>query len=83
MPLNVTLAPGGGSEVVRLHRGQVASFSLSYTLLPAVDEEFCPEGAALQVVPPGSREPLLVRLSITPCNHGALLVTPIAAGRKG
>jgi len=69
-PTRVPLAPGA-----------VASFGYSYSNVPSGNATACAPPATLtQVTPPDERDRLSVRVALSPCEGGRVLVGPVRAG---
>ncbi|MGH9108064.1 MAG: DUF4232 domain-containing protein [Acidimicrobiales bacterium] len=64
---------------VRLAPRAVARFSLAYEDVPVGGETSCPTSAQAEVTPPGDFTHVVVGLSIAPCDHGTVHVSPVYA----
>ena len=71
------------SSPVTIPPGQSGSFNIGYSDVPTGTETTCPTSAALQITPPGVTGHLTLTASLTPCNGGTLVVSPILAGATG
>ena len=65
-PALVTVPPGGS-----------AFFTLSWSDVPVGNETTCPQASQLAVIPPNEFAPLLVPVSLAPCNAGTVHVSAI------
>ena len=65
-PALVTVAPGGS-----------AYFTLSWSDVPVGNETTCPQASQLAVIPPNEFAPLLVPVTLAPCNAGTVHVSAI------
>ena len=72
MPSTVVLAPG-----------EVASFDLGFSHVPAGGQTSCPAAQSLAVTAPGDRHPVPVQVAADPCDGGHLAVSPLVAGDQG
>jgi hypothetical protein len=71
-PSTVVLAPG-----------EVASFDLGFSHVPAGGQTSCPAAQSLTVTPPGDSHPVPVQAVADPCDGGLLAVSPFVAGDQG
>jgi hypothetical protein len=68
---------------VTIPPGQSGSFNIGYSDVPTGTETTCPTSAALQITPPAVTGHLTLTASLTPCNGGTLVVSPILTGATG
>lgn len=71
-PATVVLAPG-----------EVTSFDLGFSHVPAGGQTVCPAAQSLAVTPPGDSHPVPVQTGADPCDGGHLAVSPLVAGDQG
>jgi hypothetical protein len=86
VPLSAQVSDGGTSFTpakanlapmrLRLSAVTHAAFVVQFTDVPAGTQTTCPAAAALNVYPPGSATAFNVTYAFTPCNGGAVDVSP-------
>lgn len=69
--------------LVTLGPGQVAHINIGYSDVPVGTESSCPMATALQVIPPNATDHLTVTMSLSPCDQGKLVTSPVLSGPGG
>ncbi|MGZ4599534.1 MAG: DUF4232 domain-containing protein [Oryzihumus sp.] len=75
--------PARTPSTVVLAPGEVASFDLGFSHVPAGGQTACPAAQSLAVTAPGDSHPVPVQTAADPCDGGHLAVSPLVAGDQG
>lgn len=75
--------PARKPSTVVLAPGEVASFDLGFSHVPAGGQTSCPAAQSLAVTTPGDSHPVPVQVGADPCDGGHLAVSPLVAGDQG
>ncbi|HET7660761.1 MAG TPA: DUF4232 domain-containing protein [Oryzihumus sp.] len=75
--------PARTPSTVVLAPGEVASFDLGFSHVPAGGQTSCPAAQSLAVTTPGDSHPVAVQAVADPCDGGHLAVSPLVAGDQG
>jgi hypothetical protein len=71
----LTNLPGPASFTVPA--GGSAYFTLSWSDVPVAGETTCPRATQLAVIPPDEYDPLIVPVTLAPCNSGTVHVSAV------
>jgi hypothetical protein len=66
-----------GPQTVDVAPGGTADFTLSWSDVPVGNETTCPPATQLAVIPPDELAPLIVALTLAPCNAGTIHVSAV------
>ncbi|MGN6636687.1 MAG: DUF4232 domain-containing protein [Oryzihumus sp.] len=75
--------PARKPSTVVLAPGEVASFDLGFSHVPAAGQPPCRAAQSLAVTPPGDSRAVAVQAGADPCDSGHLAVSPLVAGDQG
>jgi Protein of unknown function (DUF4232) len=66
-----------GPATVTVPAGGAADFTLSWSDVPVGGETTCPQATQLAVIPPNEFSPLIVPVTLAPCNFGTVHVSAV------
>ena len=66
-----------GAALVTAPAGGTADFTLSWGDVPVGNETICPQATQLAVIPPDEVDPLVVPVTLAPCNSGTVHVSAV------
>jgi hypothetical protein len=73
-----------GAQTVDVAPGGSADFTLSWSDVPVGNETTCPPATQLAVIPPDELAPLIVAVTLAPCNAGTIRVSAVRpSSRRG
>ena len=85
-PIPTTVVRGGSYSFtsmppapVTLQPGASVRFNMGYTDVLVGTETSCPASASIDVTPPNAYHAIPLAVTIAPCNHGTIVVSPVYA----